>query len=55
MISPWPYGDGSNINLNGVGAAMGGVGEIEGGVWRHGENGENGGEGGGLGGWSGHG
>ncbi|TGO90997.1 hypothetical protein BPOR_0043g00080 [Botrytis porri] len=52
MISPWSYGDGSNVNLNGVGAVMGNVGENEGGVWRHGENG---GEGGGLGGWSGHG
>lgn len=52
MISPWPYGDGSNVNLNGVGAAMGGVGENEGGAWRHGEND---GEGDGLGGWSVHG
>ncbi|KAF7958566.1 hypothetical protein EAE96_002106 [Botrytis aclada] len=52
MISPWSYGDGSNVNLNGVGAAMGGVGENEGGCWRHGEND---GEGGGLGSWSGHG
>ncbi|KAM0137778.1 hypothetical protein ACHAP3_004008 [Botrytis cinerea] len=51
-ISPWSYGDGSNVNLNGVGAVMGGVGENEGGMWRHGENG---GEGGGLGGWNGHG
>lgn len=52
MISPWSFGEASDINVNGIDGVVGASGIHDGEAWRH--KGNNG-EGGGLGGWSGHG